>query len=308
MQMNLRQLEVFRAVMVSGSISGAAQLLHVSQPAVSRLIAYTEQRLELVLFERIKGRLYATKEARQLFGESEHIYQGLQRFNDLAHSLSQQAGGVLRVVCSPSLAHGLMPLTIAAFMRTHPDVRITLAGRQVDELVDLISTQRADLAVAMTPLQHPHIQVHNVFRNRVVAVLPPGHRLLRKTRIAVSDLKGERLIGYHPDTPLEQAIQRMFDAKKILPTRVAEVEQIHVACAMVQLGVGIALIDELAGLSGAWSTLHIRPIVAPIDLQVRLGYLRSEPLSGLAQAFGQTLEQLDHPALHRVAPTPAGKP
>ncbi|CAM3860446.1 LysR family transcriptional regulator [Bordetella tumulicola] len=308
MHMNLRQLEVFRAIMISGSVSGAAQLLHVSQPAVSRLIAYTEQRLELVLFERIKGRLYATKEARQLFGESESIYQNLQRFNELAHGLSRQAGGALRIVCSPSLAHGLLPLAIAAFARVYPDVRITLAGLQLSDLVDRVTTQRADLAVAMVPLQHPHLQVHNVFRNRVVAVLPPGHRLLRKARIAVSDLRGERLIGYHPDTPLQQAIQQMFDAKKILPTRVAEVEQIHVACAMVQLGVGIALIDELAVLNGAWSTLEIRPIVAPIDLQVRLGYLRSEPLSGLAQTFGGMLENLEHPALHRVVARPAGKP
>ncbi|NOJ99318.1 LysR family transcriptional regulator, partial [Corallococcus coralloides] len=69
MRLNLKQIEVFRAIMLTGSISGAAKLLHVSQPAVSRLIGYTEQRLGLSLFERIKGRLYPTPEARHLFIE-----------------------------------------------------------------------------------------------------------------------------------------------------------------------------------------------------------------------------------------------
>ena len=75
MKLNLRQIEVFRAIMLSGSISGASKLLFVSQPAVSRLIAYTEQRLGLMLFQRIKGRLYPTPEARRLFVEVTALYQ-----------------------------------------------------------------------------------------------------------------------------------------------------------------------------------------------------------------------------------------
>lgn len=298
--MNLRQLEVFRAVMASGSVSGAAQLLHVSQPAVSRLIAYAERRLGLVLFERFKGRLYATREARQLYAEAEAIHQGVQRFNVLARMLAEKGHGVLRIACSPSLAHGLMPLAISTFLKDHPDVHIELAGRPVDALVELLTTQKADLAVAMVPLSHPAIQVHEVFRNRVVAMLPPGHRLLRKARIAVADLHGERIIGYHPDTPLEQAIARMLDGKQAVPVRVTQVELIHVASAMVQMGVGIALIDELAVLSGAWPSLQTRAIAGVVDLQVRIGYSRSEPVSALAHAFVQTLEGLKHPALHRI--------
>lgn len=67
MSLNLRQIEIFRAVMTTGSISGASQLLFVSQPAVSRLLSHTEQRVGFALFERIKGRLYATPEAKNFF-------------------------------------------------------------------------------------------------------------------------------------------------------------------------------------------------------------------------------------------------
>lgn len=77
MKMNLRQIEVFRAVMLTGSISGASKLLFVSQPAISRLMAHTEQRLGLTLFVRTKGRLHPTPEARRLPGEVNAVYEGV---------------------------------------------------------------------------------------------------------------------------------------------------------------------------------------------------------------------------------------
>ena len=115
MKLNLRQIEVFRAIMLSGSISGASKLLYVSQPAVSRLIAYTEQRLGLQLFERIKGRLYPTPEARRLFEEVSTLYQSVQRVNEVAENLAHNREGHIRIACSPSIGQSLMPLAVAHF-------------------------------------------------------------------------------------------------------------------------------------------------------------------------------------------------
>lgn len=88
--MNLRQLEVFRAVMLTGSVSDAARLLHVSVPAVSRLLAHTESRLGFALFERIKGRLHPTAEARRrLYQEVDQVYAGVRRISELGLTRSQ---------------------------------------------------------------------------------------------------------------------------------------------------------------------------------------------------------------------------
>lgn len=295
--MNLRQIEVFRAVMLAGSVSGAAQLLHVSQPAVSRLISYTESRLGFVLFQRLRGRLHPTPEAHKLFNEVEVLYQGVQRINGLASDMANQAGGVLRVACSPSLAYALMPMAIAKFSLRFPDVQVTLEGMLADALIDSVLTQRADVLVAMVPVQHPRIQVHKLFRNRVVAVLPPDHKLADRKRLRVSDLKNERIIGYGAETPLAHAIGRLYDGARIAPRWVAEVMQTHVACAMVHQGLGIALVDELAQMGGAWPDLHVRELTPTIDLQVRIGYSRHEPLSAMVQAFVDEVRALQHPLL-----------
>ncbi|MBV7485518.1 LysR family transcriptional regulator [Bordetella sp. BOR01] len=295
--MNLRQIEVFRAVMLAGSVSGAAQLLHVSQPAVSRLLSYTEQRLGFVLFQRLRGRLHPTPEAHKLFAEVEVIYQNIKRLQGLANDMANQQGGVLRIVCSPSLAYALMPLAIASFATRHPDVQVLVEGMLSDPLIDAVLTQRADIAVAMVPLQHPRIQIHKLFRNRIAAALPHGHRLLGRKRLRIADLARERVIGYSADTPLAHAIGRLYDGAQVAPRWVAEVKQTHVACAMVQQGLGIALVDEQAQLAGAWPGLELREISPTIDLQVRIGYSRHEPLSTVAQAFVDDLQALRHPLL-----------
>ncbi len=104
MRMNLRQIEVFRTIMVTRSMTGAAKALHVSQPAVSRLVSHTELRLGLKLFERIKGRLYPTPEAEQLFAEVTAVYNSVQRVNQVAEDLLDHRSGLLRVPAAPTSA------------------------------------------------------------------------------------------------------------------------------------------------------------------------------------------------------------
>src|SRR5690606_16683963 len=103
MSLNLRQIEVFRAVMITGTIRGASELLFVSQPAVSRLLSHMEQRIGFPLFERIRGRLHATLEAKKLFHEVEVLYSGVQRVNELASELREHQEGILNLIASPSV-------------------------------------------------------------------------------------------------------------------------------------------------------------------------------------------------------------
>ena len=111
--LTLRQIEVIRAIMITGSISGAARLLSVSQPAISRLLAYTEDRLALRLFERVRGRVQPTPEARRLFQEVDQVHQGVVRVNELAEELRERGTGSVRIVASPSVGQALVPDAIA---------------------------------------------------------------------------------------------------------------------------------------------------------------------------------------------------
>jgi DNA-binding transcriptional LysR family regulator len=95
--MNLRQMEVFRAVMLTGSVSAAAELLHVSQPAVSKVLAHAQRQSGLLLFERIKGRLAATPEAQALYAEVETLWRGVEKVRDVSRELASPRAGTLRL-------------------------------------------------------------------------------------------------------------------------------------------------------------------------------------------------------------------
>lgn len=120
---NLRQIEVFRAIMMTGSVSGAARLLAISQPAVSRILKQTEDRIKMPLFARRSGGLQPTPEAHRLYREVEKVYEGVQRVEALSKDLSRVKSGLLRVFSTPSVGHSLIPRAIARFHDTYPDVQ-----------------------------------------------------------------------------------------------------------------------------------------------------------------------------------------
>ncbi|PXW24981.1 LysR substrate-binding domain-containing protein [Paraburkholderia caballeronis] len=301
MQVNLRQIEVFRAIMVAGSISGAAKLLCVSQPAISRMISHTESRLGLKLFERIKGRLYPTPEARRLFVEVNAVHQGLQRVNDVANDLIEKNTGALQLVVSPSLGQTLIPTAIARFRKRFPKVRINIVTQTSTQLVQTLLTRQAELGVAMFSLDHPNIEQQSIYEDHLVAVLPQDHPLASRPALHVRDLENVDLIGYSADTPFGGLIQQLFATADVAMRLAVEVRLTHAACALVQAGVGVTIADEVAVLGQVWPGVVIRPLLPDITMDVNVLHARFEPLSGLAHEFLNTLTELDVQALRRVA-------
>lgn len=293
MKLNLRQIEVFRAIMLSGSISGASKLLFVSQPAVSRLIAYTEQRLGLMLFERIKGRLYPTPEAKRLFAEVSTLYQIVQRVNEVADNLAENRVGQLRLSCSPSLGQSLMPRAIAAFRREFPEVRLVLQTLIPSVMLQSLLTQQVELGVAYLSMDHPSFASQSLYENHFVAVLPEGHPLAERAQVSAAELAEQPLIGYSADIPFAMLVRDIFAGLPAEPEARIEVQQAHVACAMVQAGAGVALVDEMSVRGPIWSGVVTVPVAETVSAPISVYHLELEPLSRLAREFIRVLRELE---------------
>jgi DNA-binding transcriptional LysR family regulator len=292
MRLNLRQIEVFRTIMLTHSISGAAKVLHVSQPAVSRLISHTEQRLGLRLFERIKGRLYPTPEAKQLFVEVNAVYNSVQRVNDVAEDLIEHRSGLLRIACSANLSQSLLPKAISAFLQRYPGVRITLETVPPHALLQNLLALQAELGIAYMPMSHPSLAMELLYENHIVAVLPASHPLALRSQLHIDDLIDEPFIGYASDIPFGRLVRQLFASAERYPQPRVEVQQVHVACALVEAGVGIALADEQTVQGQNWRGLVTRPVVPNIPTPVHVFYSLYEPLSRPAQEFIATLKSL----------------
>ncbi|MBI2736339.1 MAG: LysR family transcriptional regulator [Rhodospirillales bacterium] len=285
MRINLRQIEVFRAIMLTHSMSGAAKALHVSQPAVSRLVSHTEQRLGLKLFERIKGRLYPTPEADQLFAEVSAVYNSVQRVNQVAEDLLDHRSGALRIACSHNLSQSLLPRAIRAFLKRYPDVRIALQTKPPQALLQSLFAHQVELGIAYMPVSHPALAMELLYENQMVAVLPSTHKLARRKEVHIEDLLDEPFIGYASDIPFGQLVRQLYAESPRKPQARIEVEQVHVACELVEAGVGIALADEQTVAGRKWRSIVTRPVVPNVPTPVHVFYPLYKPLSRSAQEF-----------------------
>jgi DNA-binding transcriptional LysR family regulator len=292
LRLNLRQIEVFRATMLTGSISGAAKMLDVSQPAVSRLISTTEQRLGLTFFQRIKGRLYPTPEAQRLFQAVDVVYQGVERVNEVAEDLIENRMGHLRIACNPSLGQLLIPQAVKRFYERMPDVRVLVHTYLPSVLLQSVLTQQVELGVSISQDAHPNIQVKPLYENPLVVALPAGHPLAVKKTLHVKDLEAQTFVGYGADTSIGRLVRKLFMDEGILLHPKVEVQQVHVACAFVQAGIGVSIIDALAAKSPAWPGMVVRPLKPAASAPVSIIHGVFSPPSRIAQEFITILEDM----------------
>jgi DNA-binding transcriptional LysR family regulator len=306
--LNLRQIEVFRAIMMAGSISGAGRMLHVSQPAVSRVLALTESRLGYKLFERVKSRLSPTAEARRLYAEVEQVYGGIQRVNDLAASLGQSGAGMLKIVASASFGQRLIPMALDRFRGRNADARVDYRSVTFDELAAYFLSGQADIGVSMQPPDHPNLTSLRLAQAPVICALPAGHPLAAREVLRPEDFSTAAWIGYPRDTPLARALKPFFGEGPACAAAI-EVHSPVTACSFVQQGLGPALVDAWCVTPDQAAHMALRPIWprASVDIWATHSNLSAPPL--LARRFlaavKKTLEEGAPPDL-AYAPGAAG--
>ncbi|MGQ0511773.1 MAG: LysR family transcriptional regulator [Betaproteobacteria bacterium] len=290
--MNLRHMEVFRAVMLTGTVTGAAQLLNVSQPGISKVLAMAERRSGLQLFERLRGRLVPTPEAQRLYREVEDLWRGVQKVRDVARNLAKPESGTLRLAISSSFAPGVVPAVLRELSLRHPAIETRVEILVPHLLVEALLTQGCDLGIALMPNEHPNIAAVAKFQCGLVCVMPSGHRLARRKFVRASDLAGERLVS-PSGVPafaavLEQAYRDVGE-----PVQVStEVRSGAHACWMAQAGVGIALVDAPTVVGNSFANLVALGFRPSPRLDVRLMHNRDRPLSQPARLFCATFERL----------------
>ncbi|MEJ8856250.1 LysR substrate-binding domain-containing protein [Variovorax robiniae] len=266
--MNLRQIEVFRAVMLAGSVTDAARLLNVSQPGISRMLAHIELQGGLVLFERKKGRLLPTPEAQALYAEVCEVYGGIRRVTELAEELKSGARLSLRVLTSPSTGLVAVPRAVALLANEYPAARIYIETLPTREMLSRLTNREADLAISTIPTDNALLASKTVGKWRLVCVFPKGHALSSKVVLHPRDVLNERLISFSRDTPQGRIIDEWCVASKVQAAFSVEVRAGQMACALASNGVGVAIVDDLTARAFRSDELDFRPIAGTQSLGI----------------------------------------
>jgi DNA-binding transcriptional LysR family regulator len=282
--MNLRQLEILRAVIRHHTTVAAAEELALSQPAISNALKAMEAQAGFTLFERVNNRLFPTPEAMTLYEESEAIFALHARLENRVRDLREQKTGHLSIVATPPLAYSIIPPTLSGFLRRRPQTRMFFDVRRYEGVVEGVLGSVAELGFALGLSDHPGIAHEVVHTGEMVCVMPPQHSLAERDVISARDLAGLPLIGLERGTRLGEAVRDSFrDADaEFQPT--VEVRYCNTACVLAATGVGVAVVDPFSPRQGGHD-LVVRPFTPSTKVSAYVLWSEARPLSNLAKTF-----------------------
>jgi DNA-binding transcriptional LysR family regulator len=289
--LNLRQIEAFRAVMLTGSVVGAARQMNVTQPGVSRTIGLMELRIGYPLFERRGRRLVPTPEAEALYREIEQLYGSIDRISQVAQDIRFQRAGALRVATLPALAQWLVPRAIARFQSTRPNVTVFVQSLPSRQIAELVSTRQFDVGIVELPLSRPAIEIEPLEPVHSMAVMPAGHHLAVKTQISLKDLDGERMVMLSQHSFVRYQIDEAFSTLGVAPNVVLETPSSSIACALVAAGAGITLVSRWTAAPFARADLVVRSVKEAIASRYAIIFPQITTKLMLADAFATDLRE-----------------
>lgn len=280
--MNLRQIEVFRALMLNGTVVAAAQFLGVSQPGVSRLIHNLEDRTGVRLFSRVKGRLEPTREALMLYEEVERAYLGVERVRGFLAQLGKSQAGHVRIAAAHALAHTLVLDRLAPFRKSRPEVQLAIDFAPFNEMVSALIGGKFDFGVTITERPQPNLMHRRMAGLPFSLAVPKGHAFARRKSVSPNDLIGQAMVTYKRDSPIFSVLAR-HGFGPALDAATMEVGSSLIACGAVERGFGLALVDTETVVHERFRNIVAVPIKPAIEISV-LVYFRPE---SIASAMGK---------------------
>ncbi|HSD51342.1 MAG TPA: LysR family transcriptional regulator [Candidatus Methylomirabilis sp.] len=289
--MRLQSLRALQAVMETGSTTEAGKRLYRTQPQVSRLIAALEEELGFKLFLRDRRRLLPTQEGSLFYAEVRRILSGLEEISKVAEDIRAHKEARLRIVSQPYLAHAVLPDALAAFARSHPNLRYSLEIRSRGDVGSWVAGHQFDLGVVALPIDVPGVSSQPFATVQVLVAFPVAHPLARKKRLKAEDLLGQPFIALRPYTLLRHLVDELFAQLHLPLTIRAETSFGLAACQMVAKGLGITLTDPLVARCLPPGQIELREWEPGLSLPYGFLFSSTHPPLSVVLDFADTVAE-----------------
>jgi len=292
--MNLLQLQAFREVMLTGSVTEAAKNIGRTQPAISALIASLEEGLGYDLFERRGGRLHPIPEAQFLLSESASILDHLNSLRHTMQGVGAIKAGHLSIACMPVHAENLLPYLIAQFVKNRRDVSISLISQSSERVYERIASQRFDIGFAEVASESPLVDA-DVLTTETVCAVPAGDPLASKKLITPKDLDRRDIVSFLKTHFIVKRLVEIFDKEGRQLNIRFEVQNAASQYAFVEEGLACSIMSLLSAQNYRMTRRHndrieFIPFSPKIDYPFAILTPAHKPLSHLARAFVDVLK------------------
>lgn len=284
---SLRELEVLQAMIATRKTVAAAQMLGISQPAVSRALAALEAHVGRPLFAREGGRLVPTADAFALEAEAQPVFAALERLAGWPGRTT--LASVLRIATAATLAQFVLPPALARFRLQEPDVVANVEISTSSSVIAQVADRAADLGLVDVPV--PHVGVRGEVIREAVAhvVMPEDHPLAVRDLIGPRDLAEEPLIAAARRFPVRFEADRAFADAGLTPRLVAEGATSTFIAELVRQRVGLALLNPFPLTLGGMHGLVARRFEPRIAYRTSLLFPAVGPVAPAARRFADLL-------------------
>lgn len=271
MRLKPRQVEAFRAVMMAGGITAAAEAMNVTQPAVSRLIRDLEDIVQMTLFERVGARLVPTAEATQFYREVERLYLGLDQIAQAADDIRLHKNTVLRIGSVTSLVRPYLHNAIIDVIGERLDIPLVIDVENSRYIWDMVDQNRYDLGLVFGSPRMADKNAVLLHSSNAVAAMTSDHRLASRPVVTPADLLDERVLLPGRNSPLRLALDRAFSVEEHQPISSMETSMLN-CCYFAAAGMGIGIVDH-ASLRAA----DAKVVAIPFEPRIEVSYYAIRP-------------------------------
>ena len=245
--MNIKCLRVYIFIIEEGTLAKAANRIHLSQPAASRLLKILEDDLGVLLFQRLKKRLIPTKEGEAFYAEAIRVLASFDGIPSFINSIQNDKPTPLRIVCLPRLSEGLILPAIIKLSKIQPNVRVKLEIHARRDLERGIAHQLYDVGVSSLPIPAKNIELEPLCSARLYIVLGKNHPLSKKSKLTIQDVAGLPYIALDKTTLIQQVVEERLARSGVNLDPVYEVSTVIAALQLVRSNLGFTIIDPLSG-------------------------------------------------------------
>lgn len=283
--LTLRQIEVIRAIMVTGTVGGAARLLNVSSPGISRVMKHAETSVGIKLFSRRGGRYSPTPEANAIFSQINGVYGKVEDLQFVISRIKRGAATELKIGSVPSIGQVMVPRALADLRKSFPNLIVEVDILKIEEAVDYLLLGKGELVTVSDELDHPMLTTVPLARGRLKCIAPEGHPLARRSRVTADDIVKYPLIGVDATDPYGRIMANLFASRALSYEVTIRARFGSTVCALVSHGLGIAVVDEFTLAADQWPGLRALDIEAPTAFQTYVVHRKDAALTSYGARF-----------------------
>ena len=293
--MRYRQIEAFRFVMVTGTTTGAADSMAITQPAVSRLISDLETSLGFRLFDRFKGRLLPTADAIRFYQGVEQFYMGFDRLERIADQIRTQHPSDIKVCATPALSTYVFPDAVRRFRARYPAVHLLIESFSSTEVVTRLQTHLTHLAVTLAFPEVAGIAQERLLEASHVCAVHRSHRLAKKAVVTPEDFAGEEVLTILPSGLVNwNTVEQVLNEAGVKYNSSIGIQTSHTGYSLVAANLAIALIEPFAAPTWAKNDVVVRPFEPAVSFHYVLAYplllQRTEPLKAFFEIIREVCQ------------------